>query len=202
MSVSLPIPRWWRGVVIVCWGLALLGNPTRAAAHFGEPYGVLLDQPIGPYTVTAYADPDVGTGTFYVDVAMPGAVVPPDTSVIINAVPEDKHPSPALVVVKGTPKDGLMRYEGDVDFDAEGYWTIRMQVAGSAGAGDITFRILVTPPYPQWVTTLQCLAPFGVIGVLWLLAMKRNAMLKRQAAQAITVAAATSVDPIAHEQSP
>ena len=164
--------------------ITVLASPTVASAHFGEPYPVLIDQPVGPYLVTTYVDPDVGTGTFYVDVMPASGTVPADTTVIINATPEDNHTAPALVIIKGKRADPGLEYEGDVKLDAEGYWAIRMQVAGPAGAGVITFRVLVTPPYPQWLSTLQCLFPFVVIAGLWFLATKRNAIIKRRAAAA------------------
>ena len=41
-------------------------------AHVGAPYPVLLEEPVGPYIVSALADPDVGTGTFYILVTMAG----------------------------------------------------------------------------------------------------------------------------------
>lgn len=174
--------RWC--CVLVVSSMLLLGTPTAASAHFGEPYAVLIDQPVGPYVVTTYVDPDVGTGTFYVDVVARSGAVSAETTIIINATPEDNHTAPTLVVVKGKPVGQVMRYEGKVDFDAEGQWAIRMQVAGPAGAGNISFQVLATPPYPRWLSTLQCLSPFIVIGGLWLLAMKRNTMIKPRAVPA------------------
>ena len=176
--------RWWRWLGLLVCSLTLLGPPVVASAHFGEPYAVLIDQPVGPYLVTTYVDPDVGTGTFLVKVQSASGTVAAATTVILNATPEDNHTAPSFVVVKGQRDGTGQEYEGKVDFDAEGYWSMRMQVAGPAGAGDITFRVLVTPPYPQWLSTLQCLVPFVVIAGLWFLAMKRNAIIKRRAAAA------------------
>ncbi len=192
--------RWWRMMFTFIAGFIMLASPTEASAHFGEPYPVLIDQPVGPYLVTTYVDPDVGTGTFYVDVMPASGTVPADTTVIINATPEDNHTAPVLVVVKGKRADPGLEYEGDVEFDAEGYWAIRMQVAGPAGAGDITFRVLVTPPYPQWLSTLQCLVPFVVVAGLWFLSTKRNAIIKRQAAAAAAAEPVPATPSTSHEE--
>ena len=75
--------------VLLSW---LLWPQVVARAHVGSPYPVLLEQPVGPYVVSALADPDVGVGTFLVQVALPGgSTVPADTAVTIWVRPQDGH---------------------------------------------------------------------------------------------------------------
>ncbi|MGV3720338.1 MAG: hypothetical protein ACO1SX_05450, partial [Actinomycetota bacterium] len=46
----------------------LLLSATPALAHQGPPYPIIVDRAVGPYTFTVWADPDVGTATFYMNV--------------------------------------------------------------------------------------------------------------------------------------
>ena len=48
----------------------MLALPATAQAHVGAPYPILLEEAVGPYLVSALADPDVGKGTFYVLVTL------------------------------------------------------------------------------------------------------------------------------------
>ena len=59
--------------------IAWLASPHVALAHVGAPYPVLLEQPVGAYIASALADPDVGTGTFYILVDLADdQPIPPD----------------------------------------------------------------------------------------------------------------------------
>src|SRR6476660_1897780 len=50
---------------ILALGFCLLAaSPARA--HLGPPFPILVDQTAGPYVVSVWTDPDIGTGTFYV----------------------------------------------------------------------------------------------------------------------------------------
>ena len=64
-------------------GLAVLCAP-RAAAHNGPPFPIITDQRIGPYTVSLWTHPDLGTGTFFVLINPPsGGVIPKDLKIQI-----------------------------------------------------------------------------------------------------------------------
>jgi hypothetical protein len=149
--------------------LALLAWPLVAMAHVGAPYPVLLEESVGPYIASALADPDVGTGTFYALVSLTGGEPPPlDTSVTLWVRPEDGH-----LGETGHPADRQQtqygeRFVAKVPFDAEGAWQVRLTIQGSAGEGEISFPVQVTPSGIGWLATLACLVPFVVLGVLWL----------------------------------
>ncbi|HEY1011790.1 MAG TPA: hypothetical protein VGE07_03740 [Herpetosiphonaceae bacterium] len=183
MDSRYPTTRW---PLIVATLLALFTGPARpAAAHFGEPYLILLEQPAGPYVVTATADPDVGTGTFIVGVGLRDkTIIAPETSITLAATSMDGHPPAPATTVQGAAQGSVLSFEGKLEFAAEGTWDIQLQIAGPAGAGEIPVSVLVTPPYPQWLTTLQCLAPFAFIGFIWWIAMRRNVRLREQQATA------------------
>ena len=170
--------RWQRGVLLLALLLMGLAWPSVAQAHFGAPYPVLLEQTVGPYTVSALADPDVGIGTFIIKATLSGTKpVPDDTVVMLWVRPEDDHMGEAEYQVQRQEE----RFVAKVPFDAEGMWQVRLAVEGAAGRGETTFRVRVTPPGPRWATTLLCLLPFAALGGLWLVGALRQ---RRTATQA------------------
>jgi hypothetical protein len=164
--------RFWLCVGLL---LVLMVRPSPAMAHVGAPYPVLLEEEVGPYIVSVLADPDVGTGTFYVMVTMAGSEsTPSGTVVTIWATPEDGH-----VVEMGYSAERQQtrygeRFVARAQFGVKGPWQIRLTVEGPAGAGEITFPVLVTPSGTGWLTTLLCLVPFVILGLLWLWGVRRQ----------------------------
>lgn len=159
-------------LVMLLW----LGLPLVALAHSGGPFPVLLDEQVGPYTVSALADPDVGVGTFIIMVAVSGKgdVTGEDTEVTVWVVPEDGHQPEAGYRCRYEETREGPRFVANVPFDAEGMWLVRLEIAGSAGSGEVSFKVRVTPPGPGWVRSLLCLTPFIGLGALWLLAAVRH----------------------------
>jgi hypothetical protein len=149
--------------------LVLLAWPSAALAHVGAPYPVLLEEPVGAYLVSALADPDVGTGTFYVLVSLAdGEPVPPGTAVTIWVEPEDGHqPKTAHAAGREATRYGER-------FVAEGPWLVRLVIEGAAGAGETAFPVQVTPSGIGWLASVACLAPFIVLGLLWLRGARRQ----------------------------
>jgi hypothetical protein len=163
----------WR-VLVLGILLAWLASPAPALAHVGAPYPVLLEEPVGPYVASALADPDIGTGTFYILVALPGGELPPlDTTVTVWVQPEDNH-----LPETGHPADRQQtrygeRFVAEVPFDAQGPWQVRLVIDGSGGSGETSFPVKVTPSGIGWVATLACLLPFVLLGALWLRGIQR-----------------------------
>ena len=149
--------------------LAWLAWPAAAEAHVGAPYPVLLEEAVGPYTVSALADPDVGKGTFYVLLTLADGEPPPeDTSVMLWVEPEDGHLAEAGYQAERQQTRYGERFVAEVPFDAEGPWQVRLALEGSAGTGETTFPVRVTPSGVGWLATLACLLPFVGLGALWL----------------------------------
>lgn len=152
-------------LLLLAWFLM----PPAALAHVGAPYPVLLEEPSGPYLVSALADPDVGQGTFYVLVALDqGQSPPPDTVVTVWIEPEDgRLPVAGHLAEREQTRYGE-RYVAKVPFDSEGRWRVRLGIEGPAGQGETTFSVQVTPAGTSWLATLACLVPFLILGGLWL----------------------------------
>lgn len=155
--------------------LALLAWPGAALAHTGAPYPVLLEEPAGPYLVSALADPDVGEGTFYVQVALAdGGPVPAGTRLSLRTWPDDGHlPAAAYEGARDDTRYGE-RFVVEVPFDATGTWQVELAVDGPAGQGQAAFGVEVTPAGINWLTTVACLVPFVLAALVWLRATLRR----------------------------
>lgn len=161
----------------LCVGLLLVPvvRPPAVMAHVGAPYPVLLEEAVGPYVLSVLADPDVGTGTFYVLVTMAGGEsTPSGTVVMVWTTPEDGH-----AVETGSSAERQQtrygeRFVAKVQFDAKGPWQVRLTVEGPAGTGEITFPVVVTPSGTGGLATLICLVPFVILGLLWLRGVRRQ----------------------------
>jgi hypothetical protein len=161
--------------VLLVW----LAWPAAAEAHVGAPYPVLLEEAVGPYTVSTLADPDVGQGTFYVLVALAGGESPPEgTTLMVWVEPEDGHRAEASYQAGRQQTRYGERFVAEVPFDAEGPWQVRLVLEGPAGTGETTFPVRVTPSGVGWLATLACLLPFVILGALWL-----RGTLRQRAAQ-------------------
>jgi hypothetical protein len=148
--------------------------PAVARAHVGAPYPVLLEEPVGPYTLSALADPDVGGGTFYILVERDGASAPAGTTVTVWAEPADGRLDPAAYAAAREETRYGERFVAEVPFEAEGPWQMRLVVEGPAGTGEAAFPVEVTPPGTGWIATVACLVPFVLLAALWLRGILRR----------------------------
>ena len=165
--------RVWLITWLAIW--LILACPLRARAHVGAPYPVLLEEPVGPYMASALADPDVGTGTFYILITLDsGQQVPADTVVTVWAKPEDVHLAEAGYGAERQQTRYGERFVAKVPFDSEGPWQVRLVIEGSAGQGETLFPVRVTPSGTGWLATLACLVPFAILGGLWLKGARRQ----------------------------
>ena len=158
--------RWGFSIWLV---LVMLAWPVASQAHVGAPYPVLLEEAVGPYLVSALADPDVGKGTFYVLVTLvSGEPGPAGTTVTAWVEPEDGHQ--ALSGHQAEREDTRYgeRFVAEVPFDAEGPWQVQLAIEGPAGEGEVAFPVRVTPSGIGWLAMVACLLPFVVLGALWL----------------------------------
>jgi hypothetical protein len=152
----------------------LLDAPA-SLAHVGAPYPVLLEESAGPYLVSALADPDVGTGTFYIlTTLLDGQQPPADTAITVWVEPEDGHAAESGQPAERQETRYGERFVARVPFDAEGPWHVRLILEGSAGSGELSFPVEVTPSGLGWLATLGCLLPFVVLGWLWFRGARRQ----------------------------
>jgi hypothetical protein len=76
---------------------AVLAAAAPAAAHQGPPYAMFVDRAVGPYTLSVWGDPDVGTGTFYVIFEDAPPSLDPTVEIAVRPLtgrlPEAAHPA-------------------------------------------------------------------------------------------------------------
>lgn len=171
--------RWsviaWRTLPFVLAVCGWLAWAWPALAHVGAPYPILLDEPVGPYVVSSLADPDVGIGTFILAIVdAQGQPASPDTQVVLSVRPLDGHAAPASHIAQWQRVRDGERFIARVPFDAEGMWQVRLSVQGTAGKGEISLNVQVTPAGLPWLSSLLCLAPFVLVGILWIVGARRQ----------------------------
>jgi hypothetical protein len=140
----------------------------RAVAHEGPPYPILVDKSLGPASASVWADPDVGTGTFFVILEPPpGGALPEEIKVeLAGRLPEAVHAAERDEGVRGR-----VQFKAEVPFDAEGPWHVRVMLRSPRGGGEIATDVEVTPPGLGRWDLLIYLLPFVAVGVLWLRAV-------------------------------
>jgi len=152
----------------------LLVAATSAQAHQGPPYPIIVDRPTGPYTFTVWADPDVGTATFYMTVA--GAT--PDV-IELWVQPDDRRSPEVKSVARQQPGREPGRYIGEAQFDTQEWWRTRFVLRGARGVGEVTERVQVTPPGLGPFDLLLYLSPFIAVGFLWIRAVLHRRAISR-----------------------
>jgi hypothetical protein len=163
---------------VLALGLWRLLTASPATAHYGPPFPILVDRPAGPYMVSVWTDPNIGTGTFFVMLEPPkGKRLPAHTRVQIGVrpvsgrLPEALYEAEAQLVRRGA------RYFAAVSFDQGGIWHVRCLVDGSEGGGELKADVEATPAGTLGpLGSLIYLVPFLGVGGLWLKAVlyRRN----------------------------
>lgn len=153
----------------------LLAVPARGVAHEGPPYPILVDQTLGPCVVSVWADPDVGTGTFFIALEpAPGGKLPEDIRVGLGVRPVSGRLPEAVYEANREGRQATVQYKAEVPFDAQELWRVRLLLQSSRGGGEAVTDVEVTPPgYGRWDLLLYLL-PFVAVGWLWLRAIVKG----------------------------
>ncbi|MEZ6002861.1 MAG: hypothetical protein R3F33_01630 [Planctomycetota bacterium] len=153
---------------------ALTALAPAASAHDGPPYPICVDEAIGSLTLSIWADPDVGEGTFYY------YVEPPADGVRVQAVARfqgvvsaDGSSIPGDIEVRGISQDPEARapYQqiGTLPFEHRGDWKVTFLVErGEQVLGQIELPIEVTPPGLGRLYLLWYAIPFFAAAAIWL----------------------------------
>lgn len=135
-------------------------------AHDGPAFPVLVDQPIKNFTVSIWADPDTGNGTYqiYAKPAQEGI-----QTISIESYPvRDKSHKSTGEAQKLADTAGQLQYTVSVPFDSEEAWESEFTVKQKDGTSEkVLVKVDVTPPGPsKWEFALYFL-PFLLIGFVW-----------------------------------
>jgi hypothetical protein len=157
--------------------LALVCLAPILRAHEGPPFPVVVDEVHGPWTVEIWADPDVGLGTFWVQLrAAEGRTLPDDTKVWVFAAPADGRQEPLRWPSEREPFRAGQQHVAEVELPTREFWTIRALIeSASAGAHeDVSFNVEVTPPGYGPIDLLLYTWPFLAVAFLWWKGLRRH----------------------------
>jgi hypothetical protein len=158
--------------------LAILLLPGKAQAHSGLPFPVLLDAALDPYTVSIWADPDVGTAKFIIEGSVEPALQPVDLRVYLQVRRLDGLPARSDGVIytaaeHSRTETGAERFMVRLPFEAEVYWQVDVTLDSAAGPVTTRFNLEATPPGLKSLELFLVFAPFALVLVLWWLVVRR-----------------------------
>lgn len=137
--------------------------------HEGPPYPILMDQGAGPDVVSVWADPDVGTGTFFIILEPPeGTVMPEPLGVRVCVRPVIERLAEACHDARRQEVRDRVQYVAEVPFDRQEMWHVRVVLEGASGEIEVATQVKVTPPGPGRWSLVLYLFPFVLIALLWL----------------------------------
>ncbi len=152
-----------------------------AAAHDGPPYPILVDGSVGGRTLSVWADPDVGEGTFYLYLPDEEDAPQPELSVRIHVRPLDGGPGETTVDAARAPAGRPYQRTALVDFPRRGTWSVRVALESPAGEDGVALDVEVTPPGFGKLDLLWFTAPFLLLGFVWLKVFLRRRSHERGA---------------------
>lgn len=169
--------NWKRSIAIWHGALPflLLAITPSASAHDGPPFPIIVDQQVGPCTISVWTDPDVGTGTFFVIVnGSAGAPIPDDLKVQIGVQPTTGRLAEAFYSAEREDLSGQVQYKALVQFDAQELWRVRVRLQSAQTSGEALATVEATPPGLGKWDLLVYLLPFLGLGLLWFVAIVRR----------------------------
>lgn len=171
----------WRSCLLLML-IALCGG-SAAWAHIGPPYPIMQNRKVGPYNVSVWSNPDVGTGSFFVMIDPPaGGSVPDDIKVEIAVRPVSGRLAEARYGAWREKIRNRVEYKTEVPFDKEEAWHVRLILTSALGGGETSTDVQVTPPGLGRWDLLLFLLPFLGVGILWFkaAATKREQLRRRK----------------------
>lgn len=170
----------WRICLVA---LLVLSTGIPARAHLGPPYPIIQDRKVGPLTVSVWANPDTGIGSFFVVIDPPkgGGPVPSDVKVRVAVQPVSGRLTEQTYDAWRERLRDRVEFKADVPFDKEEEWRIRILLTSLQVSGETDTNVQVTPPgLGRWDLLLFAL-PFLGVGVLWFKAMATKRENRRRA---------------------
>jgi hypothetical protein len=166
--------RWSRIFSMLSWrkgigsGIALLFSWLAfASAHTGPPEPVLIDQLIGPYPISVWADLEVGTGRFFIRLESPAdGKRSSDITVHVGVQPVSGRLAEARYQAQRQVRGRQVQYQAEVPIDAQELWRVRLIVQGADGSGEVTLDMMAVPPGLGRWDVLVYLFPFLAVGCL------------------------------------
>jgi hypothetical protein len=172
----------WRSYFIVM--LLMLVTAIPARAHLGPPYPIMQDRKAGPFTISVWANPDTGIGSFFVVIEPPkGGTAPSDMKVQVAVQPVSGRLAERTYGAWREKLRDRVEFKADVPFAKEEEWRVRILISTAQGSGEADTNVQVTPPgLGRWDLLLFAL-PFLGVGVLWFKAMSTKMGRRKRSQQ-------------------
>jgi hypothetical protein len=157
-------------------GALVFALHSRSEAHDGPPIPLFVDRNLGSYSVSVWADPDVGTGTFFVvPVTSPKEVVGNAVEVEVCARPASGRLDEVCYAAKpDTSVRNTEQYKVELPFDAAELWHVRVILKSPAGEAETATDVQVTATGMGRWELLLYLSPFMAVGFLWVMAVLKR----------------------------
>src|SRR5262249_22037496 len=168
---------------LALWIAILLLGLSRGAlvAHSGPPFPIVTNQAAGPYEISIWTDPDTtddgsAAGQFWVVVHGAGShgAVPATTRMQVSISPLDRPGSEQTARTDPVGGDVSRQFAALV-MDHEGRFRVRVAVERPLGAAAVESEVEATYDLrPRPILILLYLAPFLMVGFLWLKLLVRR----------------------------
>ena len=174
-------------LALIAVSLALCGL-AGAHDHNGPPLRIINEQHVGPWMVSVWSHPHVGTGKFFVMVMpMAGGTLPEDLKVEIGIQPVSGRLPEKFYTAHPEPSGDHKEYVTEVAFDSPPEtWRVRVRLQSRQGGGEALTQVETSEPGPARWQLLLFLLPFVAVGFLWLRAMTRRRSLRSAALEKAT----------------
>jgi hypothetical protein len=167
--------------------MVLLVASSPLGAHNGPPFPIISDKRVGPVVVSLWTHPDVGTGLFYVIVnPPPRGTIPSDLKIEIGVRPVTGRLAEVIYPTQLENLRGQVQFRTEAQFDQQELWQVRMIVKSSAGDGEASADVEVTPPGLGRWDLLMFSLPFLGVGFLWFHVMMRKRKYRKSQLQKVT----------------
>jgi hypothetical protein len=153
----------------------LLAAAFPAGAHNGPPFPIIVDRHAGPYVISLWTHPDVGTGTFWIIMEPPrGTTIPKDLKIEIGVQPVSGRLQEKRYAARLDNSSAQEQYIVEVPFDVQELWRVHVLLDSSVGHGESTATVEVTPPGLGRWDLLWYASPFAAVAFLWFRALARR----------------------------
>ncbi len=164
--------KWARFVCLVgVW----VATASQARAHDGPPFPIVMDQAAGPYLVSIWTDPDIGTGQFWVILApAPGTALPDDITIHLCVQPLSGRLAEACYQAHRDGVQDRVQYYCETEFDQGDMWRVRVRIESAGKAVEVLSEVESTPPgYGRWDLLIYSF-PFILFGGLLVIGLLRR----------------------------
>lgn len=141
-------------------------------AHDGPPFPVIMDEPVPGYLVSVWADPDIGTGTFYVmtQPTQDSAPQQDPPKIELWVQPENGRLPKSNYLARQQELRNRLQFIAEPVFDRQEVFSVGIVIENTDGRRtELLTEVEATPPgLGPWDLAIY-LFPFVMFGGLWVI---------------------------------